>query len=324
MKILHLNDYLSGYGGSEVVMNNIVRVSSHEGEISTFEDAQDLDSYDLIHVHNVWSKKFDKLKGRKLIMSIHDYRLTKCMIGMRLCEAENRNCLTCRGLLGFYLNHLRIRPLWKFVDKQSPTLVVHSPYMKDYYKPKFDTTYMPIPLEVKDMNPSDNREDYLFFSARCSNEKNPFAFARMCKEIGVKGVMALTISNTYFKSYMRQLQKFPNIEVFIEPEFKEQIDLYRHAKLTVHPYKYAEPFGISCVNSILCGTPLLSYPYGNLPHVSTLTAYGYESLKNMVIGALESPVFYEALVKKTLEMRQKFVEEFDCGKRWDNFYEGLA
>ena len=44
----------------------------------------------------------------------------------------------------------------------------------------------------------------------------------------------------------------------------------------------------------------------------------------MVARALESPDFYAALVEKTLEKRNHFVEEFDCGDRWDTFYEGVA
>lgn len=325
MKILHLNDYLSGYGGSEVVMNNLVRISKHGGDIDLYEDVHDFDDYDIIHLHNVWAKDYSRLKDKTVVFSIHDFRLTKCLRAMRLCEAEpSRKCLTCRGLLGLYLHQLRLKPIWNFVKKQQPNLVVHSNFMKSYYASKHQTTYLPIPLEVRDMKPSETKENYLFYSARCSNEKNPFAFARLCKDLKMKGKMALTISNAYFKQYMKELKKYPEVEVILEPNFKELVELYRHAKITVHPYLYAEPFGIGCVNSILCGTPMLSYPFGNLPYVSTLTAYGYDALKNMVSRALESSEFYETLAKKTLDMRTDFVSEFDCGEKWDNFYEGLA
>ncbi|MGI8682106.1 MAG: glycosyltransferase, partial [Mycobacteriales bacterium] len=39
------------------------------------------------------------------------------------------------------------------------------------------------------------------------------------------------------------------------------------AAALLHPIAFAEPFGLSVVESMVCGTPVLAYPRGSMPEV---------------------------------------------------------
>ena len=39
------------------------------------------------------------------------------------------------------------------------------------------------------------------------------------------------------------------------------------ARALLHPIAFAEPFGLSVVESMACGTPVVAYPLGSMPEV---------------------------------------------------------
>jgi len=328
LKVLFINDFGGALGGAEVVIKKVRERSRHEIDlmISDEVEAETLDNYDLIHVHNAnrLLGKLDVLNGKKYVVSLHDYRFD-CQEQLKTCLVENKHpCIRCAGVFDYLIHMIsRKRPMAKLVSNAAQ-VIVHSDYMRRHYS-KLDPVYLPIPLEVEEMEPLEDpgdRGDYLFYSARCSPEKNPFDFVKLCRKLDAKGVMALDYLATRatFKDYVRLLRD-ENVEIYYDLELEKLFELYRHAFLTVHPHLYAEPFGIGSTNSILLGTPLIAYPHGNLAHLASFTAPTFEDLVEIVHKARESPEFYDYLLEKTALMREEFSREFDSIKKWDDFYE---
>jgi len=51
----------------------------------------------------------------------------------------------------------------------------------------------------------------------------------------------------------------------VGPERRD--DLLGHAFALVHPISFAEPFGLSVVEAMACGTPTITFPRGSMPEI---------------------------------------------------------
>jgi len=331
LNVLHVNDYVGEVGGAEVAVKLLI--SRLGGDlISTTNFTTDAaKKYDVIHLHSVWnllSRRRSLYSSRvPYVYTAHGYTLD-CTKQSGLCIPgciPTGSCSTCQGIIARALfSRSRLKPLLEVV-RQSKAIIVHSKWMQFYYR-RWNPTYLPIPLEIEEMQPLDpsEKERYLFFSARCVFDKNPFAFARLCKELHVKGIMALDFlagtSRGLFKDYVKTLRN-EYVEFYFDPEKEERFDLCHHAYLTVHPHVYCEPFGIASANSILLGTPLIAYPFGNLRDLATITAFPYAELRRTVDRALIDDAYYHLLCEKTLTRRNKLTKELDCVEDWERFYE---
>ena len=323
MNILYVNNYAGPVGGAEVAIRNAMKQSRHHIELKLTQSIQrsDLQGYDLIHLHNVSRLKPQTVRGFNTVVSVHDYQLY-CPNPIGWCHVFKTNCLRCMGLVNYLHKYVkRHRPLKRIVEESNDT-IVHSRYMRNLYT-RYNPTYLPIPLEVDECHPAKTREEYLFYSGRCHPEKNPRGFAKLCHTLNTRGIMALEqpTNKEVYKSTIRTLKDAP-VEIILSPERKELFDLYRHAHLTVHPYLYAEPFGIANVNSVLNGTPLFTYPYGNQINTATWISSDFNDLTANVRRAIEDPEFYQHLLSLVNDQRINFSKEHDSIETWDDYYEG--
>ncbi|MHA1333261.1 MAG: glycosyltransferase [Candidatus Odinarchaeia archaeon] len=331
MKILILNDYASqeALGGAEVVIKNIMRKSRHKFTIKTGLDVVfnyvNYEDYDIIHLHNIFSYANYFNTSLNYIITIHGHIL-ECPSQSGLCDAISLNCFKCEGVKYFINKFRKFKNTLKIV-RNAKYRIVHSKYMTERYA-KWDVKYMPIPLEIDEIKPNwnwEDRDDYILYSARLGIEKNPLAFVKLVKHLKIRGIMAMNSVRWWdYKTFMKSI-KHTNIELVLEPTFKELLELYRNAKLVVHPFTYAEPFGIANANAILTLTPVISYPFGNLKNVSSITAYPFEDLKLVVKKALENVNFYKFLIRRTKMKRNVLMNKVRyANEKWDKFYEEVA
>ena len=101
------------------------------------------------------------------------------------------------------------------------------------------------------------------------------------------------------------------------------IDLVRHARFTVLPYFFAEPFGVAAANSVLCGTPLITFPYGNLRNFTKLLPKTLDEMIQMI--KMNDEQFQHELkeTKKKGDELTIIHNPENATKVWDEMYDKL-
>jgi glycosyltransferase involved in cell wall biosynthesis len=133
---------------------------------------------------------------------------------------------------------------------------------------------------------SEEHEDYLLFTGRITPEKGVKEAIQVAKESGHRLLIVGPVSHgsqDYFNQYIR-------------PELNERIlylgrmdqDLlpkyYQKAKAVLTPIQWEEPFGLTSVEAMACGTPVISLHRGAAPEVieDGKTGFVVHSISEMV------------------------------------------
>lgn len=291
----------------------------------------DLDDYDILHVHQQIHDKFLN-SDIKTIYNIHNFVLS-CPMGGNICLILNKflhNPLTCSDCLGYVGMKTGGDNLKKYIRfaQNVDTIAVHSDYMREYYH-NYNPVVLPLPLETN-IEPTENKEEYLFYTGRLSFEKNPYGFVDIINKTGLRGKMVLytlasDISNSkkYYQDLFKLIKNNKNIELYLDPSLNVMFELIRHAKFTVLPYFFTEPFGIAAANSVLCGTPLVTFPYGNLRNMtSVLPKTQEEMIQILKMNDKQYTYILEETLKKRDELKQVHNPK-NAIEIWDNIYEHL-
>jgi glycosyltransferase involved in cell wall biosynthesis len=138
---------------------------------------------------------------------------------------------------------------------------------------------------------------YLAFLGRISPEKR----LDRAIEIARRADMPLRIAakvdavdKEYFEAHIRVLLDDPRVEYLGEIAEHEKSDFLGHAHALLFPVDWPEPFGLSMIESLACGTPVIAYRAGSVPEVieDGKTGYIVENLEEAVsavrrVGALD-------------------------------------
>ena len=109
--------------------------------------------------------------------------------------------------------------------------------------------------------------DYLLFFGRMHSDKGAKEAIQIAKKFGKKLIMAGIIQD---KDYFEQeiSPHFSEDIVFVGSVGPEKRDeLLGGAYALLHPIYFAEPFGLSVVESMACGTPVVAFNKGSMPEL---------------------------------------------------------
>jgi len=313
-------------GGAEVVFNNLKTYSENDITLIYPEDIHehDFDDFDIIHVHNALADQQHFLEyngSTKLVYDIHAFTLT-CPTELYLCSVLNRylkkplTCENCLGLAGQWFCNKSMSAYIKLANKADHT-IVHSEFMRDFYR-NYNPVYLPIPLETDKITPHFEDEGYLFYTARASIEKNPSGFMKIVEATGLPAKMAIYGRGLGMQNIDAIVNNKLDIEVVVDPPSDELFKMYYGARYTVLPYLYSEPFGIAAANSLLAGTPLITFPFGNLCTLGTVTPSTFSDMVRLIQS---DP--HDRLLDDVRKQSLYAHEEHGCitaTEKWDKFY----
>jgi glycosyltransferase involved in cell wall biosynthesis len=84
-----------------------------------------------------------------------------------------------------------------------------------------------------------------------------------------------TADRAYFDSVVKPLLQHPLIHYVGEIEEHEKNEFIGNARALLFPIDWPEPFGLVMIESLACGTPVISYPCGAVPEILEHGGTGY-------------------------------------------------
>lgn len=138
--------------------------------------------------------------------------------------------------------------------------------------------------------------DYLLFVGRISQEKGVHFAVEAALELDLPLVLAAKV-DAYDLPYFRE---------YIEPHLSERIKwigevgeedrnkLMANARCFLHPVTWREPFGLTLIEAMACGCPVVAFDKGSIPEIinTGVTGYVVQDLETMIeainnIGAID-------------------------------------
>lgn len=130
----------------------------------------------------------------------------------------------------------------------------------DLYTPKFETGR------------------YLAFLGRISPEKRPDRAIEIALRSGMPLKMAAKVDRAdkeYFESKIKPLLNHPAIEFIGEIGDHEKSEFLGNAYAYLFPIDWPEPFGLTMIEAMACGTPTIAFSCGSVPEIMTDGVTGF-------------------------------------------------
>ena len=111
---------------------------------------------------------------------------------------------------------------------------------------------------------------YLAFLGRISPEKRPDRAIRIALEAGIPLKIAAKVDRVdreYFQTLIEPLLKNPGVEYIGEITESEKSEFLGNAFAYLFPIDWPEPFGLTMIEAMACGTPTIAFGCGSVPEI---------------------------------------------------------
>lgn len=128
--------------------------------------------------------------------------------------------------------------------------------------------YHGLPADL--LNASLEPGKYLAFLGRISPEKRPDRAIRIALKAGIPLKIAAKVDRAdreYFETQIKPLLKNPGIEYIGEITESEKSEFLGNAYAYLFPIDWPEPFGLTLIEAMACGTPTIAFSCGSIPEI---------------------------------------------------------
>ena len=174
------------------------------------------------------------------------------------------------------------------------------------------TVYHGLPLQMlkPTYKPSGN---YVAFLGRISPEKRPDRAIRIAQALGVRIKIAAKIDKVdeaYFRESIAPLFNQPGVEYIGEIDERSKSEFLGQASALLFPIDWPEPFGLSMIEAMACGTPVLAFRCGSVPEIVDPGVTG------MIVDTMDEAirVLPQVLALDRRAVRQKFEQRFSAAR----------
>jgi glycosyltransferase involved in cell wall biosynthesis len=140
----------------------------------------------------------------------------------------------------------------------------------------------------------EDRGQYLAFLGRISPEKRPDLAIAIARAVGLPLRIAAKVDpvdRAYFAEVIEPLFEAPSVEFIGELNEHDKDEFLGNAYAYLFPIDWPEPFGITMVEALACGTPVIAMRRGAVPEVliDGTTGYICGSVPEMIQAVAKIP-----------------------------------
>ncbi len=132
------------------------------------------------------------------------------------------------------------------------------------------------------------RGGYVAFLGRISPEKRPDRAIQIARELGIPLKIAAKVDKVdeaYFRETIAPLLDGPGVEFIGEINEREKTEFLGQAQALLFPIDWPEPFGLSVIEAMACGTPVLAFRCGSVSEIIRSRRHGLDGRDNGRGGA---------------------------------------
>lgn len=205
------------------------------------------EQFDIIHDHTSWlSAGMANMSTKPVVMTLHNALTPEVIALLRLADKP-------------YLVSISESQRKKALDLNYIATINNGLPMRHY---PFSTSH----------------DGYLLFVGRFCEEKGPHFAIEVAKRLNLPLILAAKLeegaSRMYFEKYIK-----PHLSDTIrwvgEVDENQRNILFSRALCSLHPVTWPEPFGLTLIESMACGTPVIAFNQGAIPEVIQQGRTGY-------------------------------------------------
>ncbi|MCJ7638699.1 MAG: glycosyltransferase family 4 protein [Euryarchaeota archaeon] len=177
------------------------------------------------------------------------------------------------------------------------------------------TVYNGIAVDSFDF--SDAPDDYLLFFGRISYDKGTHRAIEVAKETGMTLKIAGLVASehrAYFEKYVKPEIDGEQIQYLGMVNEEMRNELFKQAYCNLHLISFAEPFGLTLVESLACGTPVIATNKGSVSEIliDGETGFIVESVRDAIDKVARVP----SIRRQNCRRRAEF---FDVDRMVDGY-----
>jgi glycosyltransferase involved in cell wall biosynthesis len=173
-----------------------------------------------------------------------------------------------------------------------------------------ETVYHGLPLDLHRpiFQP---RGGYLAFLGRISPEKRPDRAIEIARALGIPLKIAAKVDKAdkvYFEERIAPLLDGPGVEFIGEINDAAKSEFLGEALALLFPVDWPEPFGLSMIEAMACGTPVLAFRCGSVPEIVD------EGVTGMIVDSMQVAVaaLPRVIALDRRAVRRRFEERFSA------------
>jgi len=155
--------------------------------------------------------------------------------------------------------------------------------------------------------------DYVAFLGRISPEKRPDRAIRIARALDIPLKIAAKVDKVdevYFREKIEPLLDQPGIEFIGEIDERAKSEFLGDARALLFPVDWPEPFGLSMIEAMACGTPVLAFRCGSVPEIVDPGVTG------VIVDSMDEAIraLPQVLALDRRAVRQRFEHRFSVAR----------
>ena len=152
---------------------------------------------------------------------------------------------------------------------------------------------------------------YVAFLGRISPEKRPDRAIAIARSLGIPLKIAAKVDradDVYFRTQIEPLLDDPGVEFIGEINEHQKTQFLGEAQALLFPVDWPEPFGLSMIEAMACGTPVLAFRCGSVPEIID------DGLTGAIVDTMEEAIVAlpHVIALDRKKVRQRFEQRFSA------------